>query len=103
VSTFSENALKRSALLLLLIALWWLASLATPPYVLPNPWRVAERVVQLTASGDLPQNLLTTLVRVLAGFFLAVSIGVPAGILLGSNRALGNFFEPILPVMNTVS
>jgi NitT/TauT family transport system permease protein len=95
--------LQRSALLLLLIALWWLASLATPPYILPNPLRVAERVVQLTASGDLPRNLLTTLLRVLAGFLLAVAIGVPAGILLGSNRALGNFFEPILPVMNTVS
>lgn len=59
--------------------------------------------MRLTASGDLPQNLLTTLGRVLAGFFAAVLIGVPAGILLGSNRALGNFFEPILPVMNTVS
>jgi NitT/TauT family transport system permease protein len=95
--------LQRSALLLLLIVLWWVTSLATPPYVLPNPVHVAERVLQLTASGDLPQNLLTTLLRVLAGFFLAVSLGVPAGILLGSNRALGNFFEPILPVMNTVS
>jgi NitT/TauT family transport system permease protein len=95
--------LQRSALLLLLVVLWWVGSLATPPYVLPNPLHVAERVLQLTGSGDLPQNLLTTLGRVLAGFFLAVSIGVPAGILLGSNRALGNFFEPILPVMNTVS
>jgi NitT/TauT family transport system permease protein len=28
---------------------------------------------------------------------------VPGGIVLGSNRALGTFFEPILPVMNTVS
>jgi NitT/TauT family transport system permease protein len=99
----SAVVLQRSALLLLLIVAWWVASLATPPYVLPHPLRVAERVVQLTASGDLPQNLLTTLGRVLAGFLLAVSIGVPAGILLGSNRAMGNFFEPILPVMNTVS
>jgi NitT/TauT family transport system permease protein len=97
------TALKRGALLLLIVALWWLASLAVPPYVLPDPVRVAERVAQLTSSGDLPQNLLTTLVRVLAGFFLAVAIGVPAGILLGSNRSLGEFCEPILPVMNTVS
>src|SRR5262249_53198099 len=52
---------------------------------------------------DLPLNLVTTLLRVLAGFALAVLLGVPGGLLLGSNRALGNFFEPILPVMNTVS
>jgi NitT/TauT family transport system permease protein len=95
--------LKRCALGFGLLAVWWLASLATPVYVLPGPERVFERVVQLTRSGDLPVNLITTLGRVVAGFLLAVVIGVPAGILLGSNRAIGSFFEPVLPVMNTVS
>src|SRR4030088_650443 len=92
--------LQRCPLALLLLASWWLGSLATPVYVLPSPERVFARIVQLTRSGDLPYNLMVTLVRVLAGFALAVIIGVPAGLLLGSNRALGNFFEPILPVMN---
>jgi NitT/TauT family transport system permease protein len=95
--------LQRFALLALLVGVWWLVSLAVPPYVLPNPVRVWQRLVQLSSTGDLPTNLLTTLLRVLAGFFLAVAIGVPVGILLGSNRAAGDFFEPVLPVMNTVS
>jgi NitT/TauT family transport system permease protein len=95
--------LKRCALGFGLLAVWWLASLATPVYVLPGPERVFERVVQLTRTGDLPVNLVTTLARVAAGFLLAVAVGVPAGILLGSNRAIGSFFEPVLPVMNTVS
>jgi NitT/TauT family transport system permease protein len=95
--------LQRCALVALLIGVWWLFSLATPPYVLPTPPRVWDRIVQLSASGDLPYNLLTTLGRVLAGFALAVVIGVPGGILLGSHRAIGTFFEPILPVMNTIS
>jgi NitT/TauT family transport system permease protein len=94
---------QRLALALLLLGLWWLLSLAAPPYVLPRPERVFARIVQLTQSGDLPINLLTTLGRVLAGFAIAVVIGVPGGILLGSHRALGTFFEPILPVLNTVS
>src|SRR5882672_6123897 len=94
---------QRLALALSLLAIWWLVSLAVPPYVLPRPERVFARIVQLSQTGDLPINLLTTLGRVLAGFALAVAIGVPGGILLGSNRALGTFFEPILPVMNTVS
>src|SRR5215470_1923571 len=94
---------QRLALALLLLGLWWLVSLGAPPYVLPRPERVFARIVSLTQSGDLPYNLLTTLARVLAGFALAVVIGVPGGILLGSHRTLGNFFEPILPVMNTVS
>ncbi len=95
--------LQRCGLVLLLVLLWWLMSLATPVYVLPSPARVFDRLVQLSVTGDLPSNLITTLLRVLAGFALAVAIGVPAGILLGSHRALGSFFEPILPVMNTVS
>ena len=95
--------LKRCALGFGLLAVWWLVSLATPPYVLPAPERVFARVVQLSGSGDLPSNLVTTLLRVVAGFLLAVAIGVPAGILLGSHRAIGSFFEPVLPVMNTVS
>ena len=94
---------QRLALALLLLGAWWLISLAVPPYVLPQPERVFARLVQLTQSGDLPINLLTTLGRVLAGFALAVAIGVPGGILLGSHRALGTFFEPVLPVLNTVS
>src|SRR3954466_10229616 len=94
---------QRLALALLLLGAWWLISLGVPPYVLPQPERVFARLVQLTQSGDLPINLLTTLGRVLAGFALAVAIGVPGGILLGSHRALGTFFEPVLPVLNTVS
>jgi NitT/TauT family transport system permease protein len=94
---------QRLALALLLLALWWLVSLTVPPYVLPRPERVFARIVQLSQTGDLPINLLTTLGRVLAGFAIAVAIGVPGGILLGSHRALGTFFEPVLPVLNTVS
>ncbi len=102
-AAFGRVALQRCALAALLIVLWWLISLAVPVYVLPSPPQVFARIVQLSASGDLPINLLTTLLRVLGGFVLAVAIGVPSGILLGSNRALGTFFEPILPVLNTVS
>jgi NitT/TauT family transport system permease protein len=94
---------QRCALAALIIAVWWLAALAVPPYVLPRPERVLARIVQLSQSGDLPINLLTTLGRVVAGFALAVALGVPGGIMLGSQRALGTFFEPILPVLNTVS
>jgi NitT/TauT family transport system permease protein len=79
------------------------ASLSLPVYVMPGPARVFGRIVELTRSADLPYNLVVTLGRVLAGFAIAVLIGVPGGILLGSNRRLGAFFEPILPVMNTVS
>ena len=98
-----QTALQRLALFGLILIAWWAGSMTAPVYILPTPARVFARIVELSASGDLPYNLLTTLARVLVGFAFAVVIGVPGGIVLGSNRALGTFFEPILPVMNTVS
>jgi NitT/TauT family transport system permease protein len=94
---------QRLALALIIIAVWWLVSLTVQPYVLPRPDRVFARIVQLSQTGDMPANVLTTLGRVCAGFAIAVAIGVPTGILLGSHRGLGSFFEPVLPVLNTVS
>jgi NitT/TauT family transport system permease protein len=95
--------LLRCALFGLLLALWWAASIASPPYIFPRPEVVYERIVELTQTGDLIYNLLVTLGRVCIGFAIAVILGVPFGILLGSSRLLGEFFEPVIPVMNAVS
>jgi NitT/TauT family transport system permease protein len=102
-SVWTSTPVQRALLAAIVLAVWYAASLSLPVYLLPGPGRVAQRLVQLSASGDLPGNLLTTLLRVVAGFVIAVLIGLPAGILLGSSRGLGAFFEPVLPVMNTVS
>src|SRR5262249_7908842 len=83
--------------------LGWAPSSAGRASVRPARAGVLAGVVRLSQSGALPINLVTPLLRVLAGFALAVLLGVPGGLLLGSNRALGTFFEPILPVLNTVS
>jgi NitT/TauT family transport system permease protein len=51
----------------------------------------------------LGQRLCITLERVCIGFFLAALLSVPLGIMLGAIQRLGEFFEPVLPVLNTVS
>ena len=96
-------AAQRLALVAMLIAIWWMASLTLPHYVLPGPPRVWESLKFLSASGDLWTNLGITLGRVAAGFVFAAVVGLPLDILFGANRKLGDFFEPIIPVMNTVS
>src|SRR5918998_6834262 len=53
--------------------------------------------------GYLGANLAVTLWGVAAGFVAAALIGLPLGIVLGANKRLGEFFEPIIPVMNTIS
>jgi NitT/TauT family transport system permease protein len=94
---------QRLALVAIIVGVWWVASLPLPHFVLPGPPRVFEALTALSASGDLWSNLGITLGRVATGFVMATLIGLPLGILLGANRRLGEFFEPIIPVMNTVS
>lgn len=95
--------LQRIALVAFLVAVWWLLALRVPHYVLPGPARVWDALKLISSSGTLWQDLGITLGRVATGFVLATLIGLPLGIILGSNRRLGEFFEPIIPVMNTVS
>jgi NitT/TauT family transport system permease protein len=94
---------QRLALVAILVGVWWVASLPLPHFVLPGPPLVLEALTALSASGDLWSNLGITLGRVASGFVMATLIGLPLGIVLGANRRLGEFFEPIIPVMNTVS
>lgn len=94
---------QRAALVALIFGIWWLASLRMPHYVLPGPERVLEALGRISANGELWNNLGITLGRVATGFVLAAAIGLPLGIVLGASKRLGEFFEPIIPVMNTVS
>lgn len=94
---------QRLALLGVIIGLWWLASLKVPHYIVPGPPRVYDAFKLILGNGDLWVNLGITLERVCIGFALAALVSVPLGIMLGAMRRLGEFFEPVLPVLNTVS
>ena len=99
----TDLIVKRGTLLLVLLGIWWLLSLRYPHYVLPGPMRVWNALSLIVDNGDLWRNLAVTLKRVCIGFTLAAIISVPLGIMLGAIRPLGEFFEPVLPVLNTVS
>jgi NitT/TauT family transport system permease protein len=93
----------RVLLVAAVIAIWWLSSLSVPHYILPGPGRVWQALELIAANGDLWNNLAITFWRVAVGFVVAALIGLPFGILLGANKRAGEFFEPVIPVMNTVS
>jgi len=84
-------------------AIWWFSSLSVPHYILPGPARVWDALRLIAANGELWNNLAITLWRVAVGFVVAALIGLPFGIVLGANKRAGEFFEPVIPVLNTVS
>ena len=94
---------QRILLVAALIAIWWLGSLSVPHYILPGPGRVWDALQLISGNGDLWNNLATTFWRVALGFMVAALVGLPFGIVLGANQRAGDFFEPVLPILNTVS
>lgn len=90
-----------------LVVVWALVSSAGlfPSSLFPTPWEVARGVWLELRSGRLLTDAVASLFRVSFGFLLAVSLGVPAGLLLGhSTRAraallpLVNFFRSLSPL-----
>ena len=94
---------QRVALVAAVVVIWWISSLSMPHYILPGPGRVWDAFRLILANGDLWSNLGITLWRVAVGFVFAALIGLPFGIVLGANKRAGEFFEPVIPVLNTVS
>ncbi|WP_454722208.1 MULTISPECIES: ABC transporter permease [Cupriavidus] len=96
-------ATQRLALALLLFAVWWVASLNAPAYVFPGPQRTLDAMRTMIDNGSFFTDIRMTFGRVVSGFLMAVVVGVPLGVVLGANKRLADFFEPILAVVNTVS
>jgi NitT/TauT family transport system permease protein len=94
---------QRLALVAAVVGIWWVASLSVPHFILPGPERVWGALRLIVGNGDLWSNLAITFWRVAVGFVFATLIGLPFGIVLGANKHAGDFFEPVIPVLNTVS
>jgi ABC-type nitrate/sulfonate/bicarbonate transport system permease component/ABC-type nitrate/sulfonate/bicarbonate transport system ATPase subunit len=86
----------------LVFALWFLATFgAIPeqrwisPVILPSPLRWRKASDRLWTERDLLDSIIATLRRVLAGFGLAIVVGVPLGIVAGSWRVLEAAVMPV--------
>lgn len=69
---------------------WW------KPYAMPNPVGVFLRFTELLRDGTLMRAALYSFVRAVAGFLMAVAIGIVAGGLIGSFELLGRSLRPLI-------
>lgn len=85
----------------LLVALWQgLASFGyAPATLLPPPGLVFSRLVQQLASSTYQQEIAATLLRLFAGFLIAVVVGVAVGLAAATSPAVNAVVRPIVRVL----
>lgn len=72
------------------------------PYVLPSPGRVAVRMWELLVTGLVFTNFGWSFLKTMAGWALALSIGIPIGLLMGRYRYARAFFHDFVYIFANV-
>jgi NitT/TauT family transport system permease protein len=90
--------------IVLVIALWQaLCSFGyAPPSLLPPPGKVFLRLAQQLVSIHFLDDILATLLRLFAGFFIAVVLGVSIGLAAAVSPAVNAVVRPLVQVLAPV-
>jgi NitT/TauT family transport system permease protein len=89
-------------LVLLAIIAWWLAARGLPEFILPGPFAVAGRLLELAVSPDFLWNAFASTWRVLVSIALAVVIGGGLAFLAHGVPVLSGVVDArIKPVLNS--
>jgi NitT/TauT family transport system permease protein len=95
------RAIARNAFpFLVVFALWEIVARTGtfPPKLFPSLVTVAQAFIELTLNGVLPHHVAETVLRLLAGFFLAAAVGVTLGILMGRSRRFEDIALPLVSI-----
>ena len=98
-----NNLLPSVLVIAVLIGTWWLAVRVTHSAIFPTPWDVATGTAQLIQDGSLWRHIGASLMRVGAGFGLAVCIGVPLGLWMGWVRSAYRMLNPLFQILRPIS
>jgi taurine transport system permease protein len=97
---YGSSTLISAVTVVVLLALWWLASHLrwVPPLFLPTPETVAERLYE-SATGRLTDAPLAehfgwSMFRVFTAFVAACITAIPIGIAMGVSRVMRGVFDP---------
>jgi NitT/TauT family transport system permease protein len=71
-------------------------------YVLPSPLAVATRMWALIVSGEVFTNFLSSFLKTMAGWAMALALGIPIGLLMGRYRYARAFFHDFVYIFANV-
>ena len=103
-----KESIKKIALgfvipIVILIAWFWATQYGSiPSGILPSISRVGETFGDMIKTGQLQQDLLVSLSRVLKGYFASAVLGIILGSLMGMSKTVKELFLPIVTVIRQI-
>jgi NitT/TauT family transport system permease protein len=97
------KALPSIIVIALLIAMWWLAVAVTHSEIFPTPAGVVMGTLELARDGTLWEHIGASLMRVGAGFGLAVLLAIPLGLWMGWVHGAFVTLNPIFQILRPIS
>jgi ABC-type nitrate/sulfonate/bicarbonate transport system permease component len=88
---------------LALLLLWQILGTTIGTVRTPLPTRIVKEAIILIGSGDLPQAILQSLLRVFGGFLLAAAIAIPLGLAMGYSRAVERNVDPVVETFRPIA
>jgi len=85
-----------------LLAIWQVGSLALQNDSVPTALEALRAVPAIMGDKESLINILASLRRMAMGFGIAVLLSIPLGLLMGRNRFVAAFFNPLLMVIYPV-
>jgi ABC-type nitrate/sulfonate/bicarbonate transport system permease component len=85
-----------------LVAVWWGVSDGSTNFFFPPLRRILSVFGRTWLEGRLTSDVLPSMGRLLAGYLLALAVGVGLGVAAGSSRALRAFLEPPLEFLRAI-
>src|ERR1700684_1086085 len=98
-----KESLPALAVIAVLLTTWWLLVLETHSVIFPTPWQVVTGTAELIKDGTLWIHIGASLMRVGAGFSLAVVVAVPLGLWLGWVKAAYSTLNPLFQILRPIS
>jgi len=76
--------------------LWYFATLFVKEIFLPTPQKAFYTIYELFAHFNLLDDLTASIYRITSGFIFAAILAIPLGLLIGTNKRVQAFFEPLI-------
>lgn len=98
------NFIKSYIIIIVILALWFLASYAKiwSEYVLPSPNRVFISFIKMLLNGSIIENVYISLIRVIVGFCIAFVLAFCLGMIFGIKPYYFIYFERIIEFMRNI-